>query len=135
MAKRKYRRKGQRLSIWESLDWTLNPDTTRDIVAVILLLLGLITFLGMFNFAGSFGRFFIRESINGWGIIGYLIPFIFMGYGAALLMPNRFPLKPSSVIGAILSLIFVPAIFGSLGGGVAWASDIFSTAFWVRSPV
>ncbi len=118
MAKRKYRRKGQRLSIWESLDWTLNPDTTRDIVAVILLLLGLITFLGMFNLAGSFGRFFIRESINGWGIIGYLIPFIFMGYGAALLMPNRFPLKPSSVVGAILSLIFVPAIFGSLGGGV-----------------
>lgn len=118
MAKRKYRRKGQRLSIWEELDWTMSPETTRDVVAVILIILGFIIFLGMFNLAGSFGRFFIRLSVNGWGLIGYLIPFIFLGYGLVLLFPNRFQLKPTSVIGAVLSLIFVPAMLSPLGGAI-----------------
>ncbi|MFA6492846.1 MAG: DNA translocase FtsK [Patescibacteria group bacterium] len=122
MAKRKYRRKGQRLSIWEELDWTMNPDTTRDVVAVVLLILGFIIFLGMFNLAGSFGRFFIRLSANWWGIIGYIIPFIFLGYGAVLLFPNRFQLKPTSLVGVVFSLIFVPAMIspwgGTIGGGI-----------------
>jgi len=118
MARRKYRRKGQRLSIWEELDWTMNPDTTRDVVAVILIILGLIIFLGMFNFAGSFGRFFYQLSINWWGLIGYLIPLIFLGYGLVLLFPSRFQAKPTSVIGTILSLIFVPAMISPLGGAI-----------------
>jgi len=146
MARRKYRRKGQRLSIWKNLDWTMNPDTTREIVAVILGIIGLITLLGIFNFAGSFGRFFIRESVFLWGILGYIIPFIFMGYGLALLFPNKFQVKPASAVGAILSLIFVPALISPLGGAIGagirhlfesflgtYASLIFIFAFSVIS--
>lgn len=118
MARRKYRRKGQRLSIWENLDWTMNPDTTREIVAFILLILGLLIFLGWFNLAGSFGRFFYRSSVNLWGIIGYFIPFIFAGFGVVLLWPSRFQVKPISVVGTILSLIFVPALLSPLGGWI-----------------
>ena len=115
---RRYRRKGQKLSIWESLDWTMNPDTTREVVAVILIIVGIITLLGWFNLAGSFGRFFIRTSVSWWGIIGYLIPFIFAGYGVALLWPSRFQLKPASLIGTFLALIFTPALIYPLGGGI-----------------
>jgi len=118
MARRKYRRKGQRLSIWESLDWTMNPDTTREVVAVILLILGIIIFLGMFNLAGSFGRFFYRTEYTLWGIIGIFLPFIFVIYGVVLLLPNRFQTKPSSIIGTILGLIFIPALLGSYGGSI-----------------
>lgn len=127
MARRKYRRKGQRLSIWEELDWTMNPDTTREVGAVILVILGLIIFLGMFNLAGSFGRFFIRLSVDWWGLIGYLIPLIFLGYGIVLLFPSRFQVKPISFVGAILSLIFVPALIHPLGGSIgAGVRDLFS---------
>lgn len=118
MARRKYRRKGQRLSIWEELDWTMNPDTTREIIAVVLLILGLIIFLGMFNLAGSFGRFFIRTAVNWWGILGYLIAFIFAGYGVALLWTSRIQVKPISVVGTFFSLIFVPALLAPLGGAI-----------------
>ncbi len=127
--KRKYRRKGQRISIWEELDWTINPDTSRDVAAVILIILGLIIFLGMFNLAGSFGRFFIRLSVNLWGIIGYMVPFILMGYGAVLLFPSRFQVKPSSAIGAVLSLIFVPALIHPLGGGIGSGIRSFFEGF------
>ncbi len=127
MARRKYRRKGQRLSIWEELDWTMNPDTTREVAAVILIILGLIIFLGMFNLAGSFGRFFIRLSVDWWGLIGYLIPLIFLGYGIVLLFPSRFQVKPISFVGAILSLIFVPALIYPLGGSIgSGVRDLFN---------
>ncbi len=118
MARRKYRRKGQRLSIWEELDWTMNPDTLRDVVAVTLLLLGVIILLGLFGLAGSFGRFFIRLSTDAWGILGYILPFIFLGYGVALLMPNRFQIKPMSTIGAVLTMLFLPALIHPLGGAI-----------------
>lgn len=118
MAKRKYRRKGQRLSVWEELDWSMQPDTTREISAVILIILGIIIFLGMFGFAGSFGHFFIRLATDLWGILGFLIPFIFLAYGVALLMPSRFQVKPASVIGVIFTLIFLPALIHPLGGSI-----------------
>ncbi len=115
---RRYRRKGQRLSIWEGLDWSVNPDTAREVAGVILVILGLIILLGMFNFAGSFGRFFYRLEYNLWGLIGYLIPFIFMFYGVVLLWPARFQTKASSILGTIFALIFIPALLGSYGGWI-----------------
>jgi len=115
---RRYRRKGQKLSLWEGLDWSVNPDTTREIIGVVLIIIAVITFLGWFNLAGSFGRFFILSSVALLGIIGYLIPFIFAGYGVALLWPSRFELKPASVIGAFFALLFVPALLVPLGGAI-----------------
>jgi len=118
MARRKYRRKGQRLSIWKEMDWSIEPDTARSVIAIVLLLLGVIALLGLFGLAGSFGRFFIRLSTDGWGILGYIVPFIFLGYGVALLMPNRFQVKPMSTIGAVLTMLFLPALIHPLGGAI-----------------
>lgn len=132
MAKRKYRRKGQKLSIWESLDWTMEPEITREAVAVILLILGFIIILGFFNWSGAFGRFFLRVSVSWWGLIGYLIPFVFLGYGLALLFPSKFQVKPVSVIGAVLSLIFLPAIISPYGGAIGHGiRDLFTGLFGV----
>lgn len=127
MAKRKYHRKGQRLSIWESLDWTMNAETTKEVVAVILLLLGLLIILGIFNQAGAFGRFFYQLSVGGWGLIGYLIPFIFILYGVALFWPARFQIKPISVIGTFLALIFIPALQPSSAAG--WVGNAIKALF------
>ena len=85
MAKRKYHRHGQKVSIWESLDWKVNPDTTREASGVILIILGLVIFLGMFGQAGAFGHFFISLSKQIWGIIGFIIPAIFIFYGVAFI--------------------------------------------------
>lgn len=115
MGKRKYHRKGQRLSIWEELDWSIRPEIAHDVIAVSLLLLGVIILLGEFSLAGAFGHFFIRIATDLWGILGYIIPFIFIGYGIVLLMP-RFHVRPASVIGSVLLLIFLPALIHPLGG-------------------
>lgn len=116
MAKRKYRRKKDQPSFLDSLDWKINPDTTREALGVILILLGLIIFLGMFGLAGVLGHFFISLFKNIWGILCYIIPFIFIFYGVAFLMPKKIQLSPYSVIGMILILIFLPALITPAGG-------------------
>lgn len=119
MAKRKYRRKGQKLSIWDEMDWSVEPDTARSITAVILIILGIIILLGIFGLAGAFGQFFIRLSTDLWGILGFLVPFILLGLGVVLLL-NREDLKvkPMTIIGLILAMIFLPALIHPLGGGI-----------------
>jgi len=116
MAKRKYRRKGQKLSIWEGIDWTMDPETTREVIAVVLLILGIIILLGLFGLAGSFGHFFIRLSTDLWGILGYVVPLIFLGLGVILLFPSRFQVKPTSIVGIILIMVFLPALIHPWGG-------------------
>jgi S-DNA-T family DNA segregation ATPase FtsK/SpoIIIE len=119
VGKRKYRRKGQKLSVWEGLDWSIEPETTRSVISVILLILGLIIFLGMFGLAGAFGAFFIRLSVDIWGILGYLIPFIFMIFGVLLLLNREgMQIKPMTVVGAVLILVFLPALIHPFGGSI-----------------
>jgi len=115
---RKYHRKGQKLSIWQGMDWTMNPDTTREIIAVVLLIIGIIVLLGLFGLAGNFGHVLIRLFINGWGILGFFVPLIFLGYGVALLWTSRFQVKPISTLGTVLAMIFLPALIYPLGGAV-----------------
>ena len=38
---RRYRRKGQKLSLWEGLDWSINPETTREIIGVALIIIAI----------------------------------------------------------------------------------------------
>ncbi|AKM82332.1 MAG: putative cell division FtsK/SpoIIIE [Berkelbacteria bacterium GW2011_GWE1_39_12] len=123
MAKRKYRRKGQRLSVWEEMDWSVQPETAKSVTSVILIILGLIILLGIFGLAGVTGKFFLRLSTDLWGLLGYLIPFIFLTYGVGLLIKSeRFQIKPMTVVGTVLLMIFLPALIhpvgGAIGGGI-----------------
>jgi len=116
---RKYRRKGQKLSVWEELDWSMEPDTTRSVVAVILIILGIIILLGLFGLAGAFGGFFLRLSTDLWGILGYLVPFLFLAVGVILLLNREdLKLKPMMIVGIVLAMIFLPALIHPLGGSI-----------------
>jgi S-DNA-T family DNA segregation ATPase FtsK/SpoIIIE len=115
---RKYRRRGKNSLIHaiKEADWTLNPDTVREIVAVILLVLGIITLLGIFGLAGSFGSFFSRLSTDLFGVLGWAMPAVFLGYAIVLLWPSRFQVKPISVVGVALALVFFSALITPFGG-------------------
>lgn len=117
MAKRKYQHHGQ--GVWEQIkqiDWTINPDTAREVAAVILLIVGILALLGFFNAAGIFGKFFSNSSIYIFGFVGFIVPAIFIFYAVSLFLPEKIKIKPASVIGAVLTLIFLPGLLNELGG-------------------
>jgi len=114
---RKYRRRGSKLSeIMEGLDWTINPETTREVIAVVLLLLGLIGILGIFSKAGSLGHFLFGVFFSLWGYFGFIIPFAVLASSFVAFFPKRFEVKPSMIVGGFMILIFLPGLFGGNGG-------------------
>lgn len=116
---RRYRRKGKKGSLLEDLDWSVEPDTARSVTAVILIILGIIILLGLFGLAGAFGGFFLRLSTDIWGILGYLVPFIFLVVGVILLLNREeLKIKPMMMVGIILAMIFLPALIHPLGGAI-----------------
>lgn len=113
--KRKYKKHE---SFWEKYDWSMNPETTREVIAVVLTISGLFLLLSIFSAAGSLGLFFSKALNMIFGIIGYLVPFVLIGISIIIWMPKRFEIKASSVVGIILAFIFVPALIHPYGGAL-----------------
>jgi S-DNA-T family DNA segregation ATPase FtsK/SpoIIIE len=114
MARRRKYRKNE--SIWEKYDWSMNPEASREIIAVVLSIFGLLLLLSILGIAGKVGVFLKDYLYLGFGSIGFLIPFIFVAIAVILWMPKKFEIKVTSVIGVVLAFIFVPALISPYGG-------------------
>lgn len=112
--RRKYKKRKE--SIWEKYDWSTNPETMREIGAVIFFIFGLVFLLSIFGIAGKAGVFIAKYLDYLFGIIGYFLPFIFLILGYMLWFPKKFELKPISWFGGIFALIFIPALISPFGG-------------------
>lgn len=112
--KRKYKR---RKSWFEDIDWSVNPDTVREVGSVILFLFGAILLLSIFGGAGKLGVSIAKYLDYLFGILGYLIPFILLLLGYMLWNPKKFDIKATSVFGGLIILVFFPALI-SPGGGI-----------------
>ncbi|MEX2361616.1 MAG: DNA translocase FtsK 4TM domain-containing protein, partial [Patescibacteria group bacterium] len=112
------RRRKRLPTIWDNLVWAVDPDTAREIVAVILLLLALLFGLGLFRLAGSFGEAFLHLSTALFGLLAYVAPFALFYIGYRLLFLKTDYIRATSVIGTILLFILVPALFNTAGGSI-----------------
>lgn len=110
-------------TIWDNLVWAVEPDTAREIIAVLLLIFGLLFGLGLFHLAGAFGDVFFRLGDKLFGVLKYLVPFVFLYTGGRLLFVKSEVLRATSVLGTALLFLLVPALLtthgGSVGVGVA----------------
>ena len=113
--KRKYRKNE---SIWQKYDWSMNPEASREIIAVVLSIFGLLLLLSILGIAGKVGVFLKDYLYLGFGSVGFLIPFIFVAIAVVLWMPKKFEIKATSVIGVVLAFIFVPALINPYGGTI-----------------
>jgi len=122
------RRKKRVPTIWDSLVWAVEPDTAREIIAILLLVFGLLFGLGLFHFAGSFGDVFFKLSSALFGVLSYVVPFVFLYTGFRLLFLKSEVLRATSVVGVILLFLLVPAIFHGYGGSVGvGVSGVFTS--------
>jgi len=113
--KRKYK---THKSIWEQYDWSMNPETTREVIAVSLTILGIFLILSVFSAAGSLGGFFAKLLMISFGAVGYFIPFVLITVAMVLWMPKKFEIKATSVLGIALCFIFIPALIYPNGGAI-----------------
>ncbi|MEK7534961.1 MAG: DNA translocase FtsK 4TM domain-containing protein [Patescibacteria group bacterium] len=102
----------------DNLVWAVEPDTAREITAILLILFGLLFGLGLFRLAGAFGETFFRLSERLFGILSYIAPFVLVYIGVRLMMMKSDVLRATSIIGVVLLFLLVPAMFGSYGGSI-----------------
>lgn len=111
---------GRRRRRLKEIDWGLDPERAREVIAVVLLSLGSLFFLSLFGIAGIIGEKIQGLFFGMWGSIGLFVPFIFLALGLALLMPDKFPIKKITVLGVTLIALALPAlisVFIPTGGG------------------
>ncbi|MCR4307398.1 MAG: DNA translocase FtsK [Candidatus Berkelbacteria bacterium] len=118
--RRRYSTRGRKRvpTLKDNLVWAVEPDTAREIVAILLILFGLLFGLGLFQLAGALGETFLGLSDRLFGILKYISPFVLIYIGIRLMMMKSDVLRATSIIGVILLFLLVPAIFGSTGGSI-----------------
>ncbi len=105
-------------TIWDNLVWAVEPDTAREILAIILTVLGFLFALGLFGFAGKFGASFFSVADSLFGVLSFVVPFAFLYIGIRMLLTKAEVMRASSVIGIILLFLLVPAMFYNYGGSI-----------------
>lgn len=96
-------------------EWTVDPETRREIIAIFLLVLGVLLFLASLNLAGNFGEALLE--ILGWlfGALGFFVSLAFIIIGGGLLI-KRLTFKAAQVVGLILAFVALPTLFYPFGG-------------------
>lgn len=102
---------------WAShFDWSVDPQTGKEIFAILAFALAVIYIIGVFGAAGTLGNVVVYVAGNFLGLSSFLVPVVFLGIGLSLWKAREMHIKALSVIGFLSMFIFVPALFLNAGG-------------------
>jgi len=99
------RRRPDKRQVEEDLQPSLSPETRRGIVTVVFFVVAVVLILSLFGLAGAVGGFLdtIITYLFGWG--RFVSPILFLFLGAALLFPDRLPLRGTNILGFVLLIL------------------------------
>jgi len=104
---------------------TLHAETKKGILVIVCFALALVSFLSFFNGAGQFGQYFFKVSQLLFGQGFFLVPFVFILVGLAVLVPRlnmsakQRPIYQAVFIGVVLFFLSVLGVFHIFGAGSA----------------
>lgn len=86
-------------------DFEINDRAKRSIIIVVILALGIISFLGLLNLSGHFGQFVSKMLTLGFGYGRWLVPILLLYWAFVLIRGSKKTLKFSDYLG--LGLLFI----------------------------
>ncbi|MBU1083357.1 DNA translocase FtsK 4TM domain-containing protein, partial [Patescibacteria group bacterium] len=111
--KRKYKYRSYQTSKWMeglNLDLELAPNIVREMVAVLLIGLGVFTLLAILDAAGSIGQIFFSMLRLGLGWTSFVLPVILAGAGVALFYPVKYKFTATNIVGLVLLVISLSSL-------------------------
>lgn len=104
----------------DQMDWSINPDTAREILGITFTVLGIIFIVSIFQLAGNFGNIVINMFKSLFGVLGFVAPIVLLVLGIKLLLPRAEDegIKASVVIGIIIAFFAFPGLLVTHGGNV-----------------
>ena len=116
-------------------DWAVNPETLREIAAVLLFVLGGVSLLGVVGLAGTFGQALRATLAAAFGVVGYLVPLLVLAASVWLWMTEA-KLKGTVLLGGILLFVVLPAFLTIIPGwGGALGEGLFGGLESLMGPV
>jgi len=123
----------------------LNPETKKNIIALILFLIGVVSTLSLFHMAGNFGEALRPKlfSLFGWGT--FFFPILLAVVALMRLLPSKFHFSVSRYIGFFLFVVFGHGLLhlvapaekglelidrGQGGGYLGWLAS-----YWIRTGI
>jgi S-DNA-T family DNA segregation ATPase FtsK/SpoIIIE len=98
-------------------DFTVDPETQREILSIFLLVSGVLLLLASLNLAGNLGEALLGILRYLFGFLGFFVSIAFIIIGGGLLL-KRISFKVSKTAGLILSFITIPTLFHPYSGAI-----------------
>ncbi|MBI4262205.1 DNA translocase FtsK 4TM domain-containing protein [Candidatus Uhrbacteria bacterium] len=136
------------------VDWSLNEETQRGVVVILIVLFGFLALFSLFDLAGHFGRFLDTTLGIFLGWARWIAPFLFFLVAYILYHPDEYRLGGFNILGIVLfvsgslGLIHVLgvdptyaqsfALHGEGGGYVGYLASnylFYSMGFWATIAV
>ncbi|MFA5967379.1 MAG: DNA translocase FtsK 4TM domain-containing protein [Patescibacteria group bacterium] len=111
--KKQYRYRSYQTSKWVdglNLDLELEPHILREIVAVLLIGLGVFTLLAILGAAGGVGSVFFTALRIGLGWTSFILPVVLVGAGLALFYPVKYKFTTTNTVGLIMLVVALSAL-------------------------
>jgi len=111
--KRRYKYRSYQTSKWAqglNLDLELEPYVVREMIAVLLIGLGVFILLAILGVAGNVGHVFYNLLRLGLGWTSFILPILLIGSGVALFYPVKYKFNTTNIIGLILLVISLSSL-------------------------
>ncbi len=99
----------------EPLEWSVDPETRREIIAIALLVMGVLFLLSSLSLAGNFGEALLEILRQLFGVLSFFLSVVLIVLGGGLLL-KRINFKPLQLIGLLLAFGAIPTLFHPYGG-------------------
>lgn len=105
-------------------EMNLDEKAKKSILAVLLVVLGLVSLLGLFNLSGHFGQFIAKWLMLIFGFGKYLVPFIFIYWAAIIIRKEKKSLQFTDYLGLGLLFISYQTLFHFFLDVATWESQV-----------
>lgn len=107
-------------------EFNLDEKAKRSILIVILLVLGAVSFLGLFNLSGHLGGFISKWLTLIFGFGKWLVPLLFLYWALILIRQKRKPLAFTDYLGLFLLFISYQTLFHFFIDPLNWESAVIA---------
>lgn len=105
--------------------WSVSPETSGEIIGVLLFVAGVLFTLSTLGLAGRLGQVLFDWLSTIFGFSSFLVPFAFIVLGIGIFRQSKVEFRWFTLIGIGLCFIFIPGLFGIFDGG-GWLGDSFA---------
>ena len=100
----------------DNLFSSISPETKKGIFVFILLIIGFLSFLALFDLSGAMGRGMMKAMKWIFGWLHFLIPFVLIVLGFLLLNAQKYIIKTRHYIGLLLFLLSATGLMNLIIG-------------------